>query len=135
MAPTGRRVLAALIPALLIAAVLVLVAAPDSPAAPDTFVHVDHEGAPPADIAVSIRLPDNYVEGNQYPTIFEMSGYDGGSAQGGTLMAQYGPEDAPLRDDSAQVTIPWEDDYVIVHASVRGTGCSSGEFDIFSQTT
>jgi len=129
MAPFGRRVFAACIAALGIAAALVLVAAPDSPATPDTFVTMD-DGI---EIAVGIRLPNGYVEGKKYPTIFEMSGYDGASAQGETLMGQYGPEGAPLREDSRQLTQRWEGEYVTVHASVRGSGCSGGEFDLFGR--
>ena len=43
-------------------------------------------------IAVNVRLPDSYVPGVRYPTIFEMSGYDGGSADGGTLARDVGVE-------------------------------------------
>lgn len=28
-------------------------------------------------IAVNVRMPTNYVTGQRYPTVFEMSGYDG----------------------------------------------------------
>ena len=35
-------------------------------------------------------------------------------------------------DDSRQLTDVFNGEYVTVHASVRGTGCSSGEFDLFS---
>ena len=74
-------------------------------------------------IAVNVRLPDGYEKGRQYPTIFEMSGYDGGSSDG------EGPDGGA---GSRGLTGIFEDDYVTVHASVRGTGCSSGEFDLFS---
>src|SRR5688572_2354514 len=85
-------------------------------------------------IAVNVRMPDNYVPGQRYPTIFEMSGYDGGSAADGTLLADAGvPDGTPLPTrDSRQLTELFNDEYVTVHASVRGTGCSSGEFDLFS---
>ena len=33
-------------------------------------------------IAMNVRMPDNFEEGKAYPTIFEMSGYDGGSSDG-----------------------------------------------------
>jgi len=63
-----------------------------------------------------------------------MSGYDGGSASGGTLAKEVGvPPGTPVPvDDSRQLTDYLNGDYVTVHASVRGTGCSSGEFDPFS---
>jgi putative CocE/NonD family hydrolase len=88
-------------------------------------------------IAVNVRMPDGFVEGKQYPTIFEMSGYDGGSAVGQTLMGDiadvFGYQgEVPLREDSRQVTKFFNPNYVTVHASVRGTGCSGGDFDLFS---
>lgn len=88
-------------------------------------------------IAVNIRPPRNFVEGRRYPTIFEMSGYDGGSAQDQTLSGDIadavGYEDeVPLREDSRQLTHRFEGDYFTIHASVRGTGCSGGTFDLFS---
>jgi hypothetical protein len=91
-------------------------------------------------IAVNVRMPTNFVEGQRYPTVFEMSGYDGGSADGGTLLNDFGlvpiVEQVPgfplPSDDSRQLTDIFNGEYVTVHASVRGTGCSSGEFDIFS---
>jgi predicted acyl esterase len=63
-------------------------------------------------IAVVVSYPAGYVAGDRYPTLFEMDGYDGG---GGAL-------------DPSQ----WDNRYVMVHASVRGTGCSTGQFDLFS---
>ncbi len=87
-----------------------------------------------ASIAVNVRMPTNYVPGLRYPTVFEMSGYDGGSANGGTLAKDVGvPPGTPVPvDDSRQLTDLLDGEYVTVHASVRGTGCSSGEFDLFS---
>lgn len=110
-----------------------LVAAPELPAAPNRYVTVS-DGV---SIALNISYPNNYVEGGKYPTIFEMSGYDGGSATGRTLMGEVvdrtgQAKEAPLQDDSRQLTEAFRDNYFIVHASVRGTGCSSGEFDLFS---
>lgn len=111
--------------------------APPSGAAPTGYVTLSDGTS----IAVNVRMPTSYTPGNQYPTIFEMSGYDGGSADGGTLMNDFGlvpvaeqiPGGSPLpTDDSRQLTDLFNGEYVTVHASVRGTGCSSGEFDIFS---
>ena len=100
-------------------------------AAPNQFVTMP-DGI---DIAVNVRLPDGYVEGRRYPTVFEMSGYDGGSAEDGTLARDFQiPEQIPgvPRGDSRQLTRRFNHEYVTVHASVRGTGCSGGEFDLFS---
>ncbi len=65
-------------------------------------------------IAVVVSYPAGYVQGDRCPALFMMDGYDGG---GGVL-------------DPSQ----WDNRYVMVHASVRGTGCSSGQFDLFSWT-
>jgi hypothetical protein len=85
-------------------------------------------------IAINVRLPDGYTDGRRYPTVFEMSGYDGGSADGGTLLNDLGLSAVPVlpHDDSRQLTERFNREYVTVHASVRGTGCSGGEFDLFS---
>ena len=37
-----------------------------------------------------------------------------------------------MGEGSRGITKPFNKDYVTVHASVRGTGCSGGEFDLFS---
>ena len=76
-------------------------------------------------IAINVRMPDDFEKGRTYPTIFELSGYDGGSSDGTT------PGDA-AGEGSRGLTKPFNKDYVTVHASVRGTGCSGGEFDLFS---
>lgn len=80
----------------------------------------------------------NCPGGGQYPTILQISGYDTGSATGRTLLGElhdrFGPSfpDPPLADDSRQITYPYTPNYVTIEASVRGTGCSGGEFDLFS---
>lgn len=98
--------------------------APAAQAAPTHYVEMS-DGVL---IAVNIRMPDDYVEGNAYPTVFEMSGYDGGSSDG-TTPGNYGGE------GSRGLTEHYNADYVTIHASVRGTGCSGGEFDLFSWRT
>ena len=132
------RSLATAVGLLLFAALLATVPqviAPDvASAAPNTFVTVAAGTPDEASIALNVRMPKNYVEGQKYPTIFEISGYDGGSAEGGTLAKDFMvPEEIPEapREDSRQLTDPLADDYVTIHASVRGTGCSSGEFELF----
>ncbi|HUY63504.1 MAG TPA: CocE/NonD family hydrolase [Acidimicrobiales bacterium] len=62
-------------------------------------------------ISVVVSYPAGY-SGGKLPALFMMDGYDGG---GGSLDPNtYGNR------------------YVMVHASVRGTGCSSGTLDLFS---
>ena len=58
------------------------------------------------EIAINVRLPDGYVAGKKYPTLFEMSGYDGGSAEGGTLLNDFGLNGLPVlpASDSRQLT-------------------------------
>lgn len=104
------------------------------------------------DIALSVVLPKNYDEGKRYPTIFEMAGYENGSASpdGRTMLGQTkdfmcaespDPEacraqpEPPLADDSHRGTsaFRYDDDYVSVHASLPGTGCSSGEFSLYNR--
>lgn len=121
------RIRATFLSSLVLVAVAVL--ASPAQAAPNNFVTMP-DGV---EIAINVRLPDGYVPGHQYPTIFEMSGYDGGSADGGTLMTDLGLQSLGLlADDSRQLTDKFNLQYVTIHASVRGTGCSSGEFDLFS---
>ncbi|HEV3473824.1 MAG TPA: CocE/NonD family hydrolase, partial [Actinomycetota bacterium] len=115
----------------LLAGLLFLIPGPAS-AAPNGYVRMS-DGVL---IAVNIKMPDGFVEGRKYPTIFEMSGYDGGSAVGRTLSGDIadatGAGFLPLQEDSRQVTEAFNANYVTVHASVRGTGCSGGDFDLFS---
>ena len=63
-------------------------------------------------IALAVSFPSGYAAGQRLPTLFEMDGYEGGG----------------LALDPSE----WNDRYVVVHASVRGTGCSTGQFDLFS---
>ncbi len=99
-------------------------------------------------IAISIHYPDHYQAGERYPTVMDMSGYDGSEARGRTLIGEgadavfvpltgeqfHEPVETglALASDSRQLTQMFSDRYVVVHASVRGTGCSGGEFDIYS---
>jgi putative CocE/NonD family hydrolase len=102
------------------------------------------------EIALTVVLPDGYKKGKRYPTILEMAGYENGSSSpdgrtmsGQTkdfLCAQGSPdqcpeEEPPLADDSHHGTsaFRYDDDYVTVHASLPGTGCSSGEFSLYSR--
>lgn len=113
----GRRFVAL---ATTVAALAVLFPlAPAAQAGPTHYV-VTSDGI---EIALNIRKPDNFVKGRAYPTVFEMSGYDGGSADGA---------DPTGGEGSRYLTKPFHKDYFTIHASVRGTGCSGGEFDLFS---
>src|SRR5688572_8296225 len=130
-----RRVRLALLPAALLGAGLAVLLAPTSSAAPNQFVTM----ADGVEIALNVRLPDGYEPGKKYPTLFEMSGYDGGSAEDGTLSKDFAapfPDEIgsqfPLQEDSRQLSRRFDQEYVTVHASARGTGCSGGEFDLFS---
>jgi putative CocE/NonD family hydrolase len=112
---------------------------------PDLFVRVS-DGT---EIAISVVSPRDYDPANpgarRYPAILEMAGYENGSSsdEGRTFFGE--TEDhcrraglpcpgLPLTDDSHAGTgaFRFDGEYVTVHASVRGTGCSSGEFDLFS---
>ncbi|MGH2692709.1 MAG: CocE/NonD family hydrolase, partial [Actinomycetota bacterium] len=113
-------------------AALVLAIPRPAEAAPNGYVQMSDGTL----IAINVRMPDTFEEGQRYPTIFEMSGYDGGSATGRTISGDIADETGldflPLQDDSRQLTKFYNKDYVTIHASVRGTGCSGGEFDLFS---
>ena len=66
-------------------------------------------------IAVVVSYPRGFSDVRRWPALLMMDGYEGG---GGAI-------------DPAE----WRDRYVLVHASVRGTGCSGGHFDLFDRTT
>lgn len=102
------------------------------------------------EIALSVVLPHGYKKGKRYPTILEMAGYENGSSSsdGRTMLGQTKDflcglgspnqcpeEEPPLADDSHHGTsaFRYDDDYVSVHASLPGTGCSSGEFSLYSR--
>jgi putative CocE/NonD family hydrolase len=126
----GRAALVVLLALGLLGVDAIAGSAPPAGAAPNNYVTLP-DGV---QIAVNVRLPDGYQAGHRYPTLFEMSGYDGGSADGGTLLNDFGLHDVPVlpNDDSRQLSERFNAQYVTIHASVRGTGCSGGEFDLFS---
>src|SRR2546425_9496703 len=108
---------------------------------------------------MTVCYPRHYVAGKKYPAILEMAGYENGTqgirpnafgprtqtCTGRTSLGQLRdweasnagskPPDPPLAGDShaGAMGIHYDNDYFVVHASVRGTGCSAGEFDLFSQ--
>ncbi|MDQ3982533.1 MAG: CocE/NonD family hydrolase [Actinomycetota bacterium] len=105
--------------AAVLAVLLALLPWQEAAAAPTHYVTMSDGTS----IAINVRMPEGFRKGQRYPAIFEMSGYDGGSSDG------EGPDGGA---GSRGLTAMFEDEYVTVHASVRGTGCSGGEFDLFS---
>jgi putative CocE/NonD family hydrolase len=86
-----------------------------------------HAAVPPAEfhyftvsdgeeIAVRVEYPNDYVAGNEYPVLMTMEGYGGAGQKNDTTF------------DGAR-----HDGYMLVSASIRGTGCSSGQLHLFSE--
>lgn len=115
---------------------------------PPTFVGGPTHFATMSDgtsIALNVVMPYNYNPALTYPALLEMAGYENGSSSstGRTMLGELDdyftrhgapPGKPPLANDSHEGTsaFRYDNEYVSVHASVRGTGCSSGEFDLFS---
>ena len=68
------------------------------------------------ELAVMVQVPQGYDGHTPMPAIFEYDGYDGGA-----------------QASFYSNVIGLGKDYITVHAGVRGTGCSGGEFSLFSQ--
>jgi putative CocE/NonD family hydrolase len=64
-------------------------------------------------IAMVVTYPKGFQAASRWPALFMMDGYEGGSG--------------------AVDPGEWGNHYVIVHASIRGTGCSGGRFDLFDR--
>lgn len=79
---------------------------------PSGIIYVPVEDG--TEIAVQVFYPSNYVAGQTYPALVEIEGYGGASS----------PNDS---------TFVGKADYVVVGISLRGTGCSQGELELFSQ--
>ena len=114
-----------------IALACVLPVAP-AQAAPTHYVEMS-DGA---SIAINVKVPPQCTALNRCPTFFEMSGYESGSDEGKTPAGHLADQTGlpfPLQTGTRAAHASHVDDrYVTVLASVRGTGCSSGEFDLFS---
>src|SRR5690349_12935030 len=67
------------------------------------------------ELAVWVQLPKGYDGETKLPTIFEYDGYNGGGNP--SYFGQF-------IDTSG---------YAVVHAGVRGAGCSDGAFSLFSE--
>jgi uncharacterized protein len=120
---------------LLGAALLVLALAAPAQAAPTHYVTMT-DGA---QIAVNVKVPEQCQAPATCPAYFEMSGYESGSDDGktpiGDIADATGTSDLPLPAQTgtrAAHAAHVDDRYVTVLANLRGTGCSSGEFDVFS---
>jgi uncharacterized protein len=118
---------------LLAAALLALLLAAPAEAAPTHYVTTS-DGAR---IAINVKVPDHCTAAAPCPTFFEMSGYESGSDEGRTPLGHLADETGlplPAQTGTRAAHADHLDDrYVTVLASLRGTGCSSGEFDLFSQ--
>jgi predicted acyl esterase len=107
-----------------------VLAAPAS-AAPTHYVEL----ADGTSIAINVKVPPHCLV-QKCPTFFEMSGYESGSDEGKTPLGHLADQTGipfPLQTGTREAHAAKVDDrYVTVLASVRGTGCSSGVFDLFS---
>lgn len=65
------------------------------------------------EIAVQVYFPQGYDANKTYPALVEIEGYGGAAS----------PNDSSFVDDP---------DYVVVAISLRGTGCSAGQLELFS---
>ncbi|MGH2979571.1 MAG: CocE/NonD family hydrolase [Solirubrobacterales bacterium] len=111
---------------------MIAVAAGPASAAPTHYVEMS-DGA---SIAINVKVPPHCNALNKCPTFFEMSGYESGSDEGKTPAGHLADQTGlpfPLQTGTREAHASHVDDrYVTVLVSVRGTGCSSGEFDLFS---
>ena len=105
-----RRALTLLTIMLLAFATANLGTAAPPPPSPITYVTVD-DGT---EIAVRIFYPDGYVPGNKYPTLVQIEGYGGAAS----------PNDGSFVGDPS---------YIVLAISLRGTGCSGGQLELFSE--
>ena len=118
--------------AVLLAGALLLALAARADAAPTHYVTMS-DGA---SIALNVEVPAHCTAQSPCPTYFEMSGYESGSDEGKTPVGHVADATGlplPLQTGTREAHAKYFDDrYVTVLASLRGTGCSSGEFDVFS---
>jgi uncharacterized protein len=114
------------------ALVLFLALAATAHAAPTDYVTLSDGTS----IALNVKVPEHCTAATPCPAYFEMSGYEGGSDEGKTPLGDVAdatglplPAQTGTREAHAKY---FDDRYVTVLANLRGTGCSSGEFDVFS---
>lgn len=127
-----RRSLVLLTALCLATGTLTAVSARPAHAAPTHYVEMS-DGAR---IAINVRVPEGCTAENPCPTVLEMAGYENGSADGKTPagdLADLTGLPLPLQEGSrATHSVFFYENYVTIQASLRGTGCSTGEFDLFS---
>src|SRR5256885_12335356 len=105
--PMGKRLC---LVASLLATLGVVVPAPGSSAAPkDRYTYATMSDG--VKIALAVSYPKGFTPAVRWPALFMMDGYEG--AAGFLDPGDYGNR------------------YVMVHASLRGTGCSGRRFDLF----
>jgi predicted acyl esterase len=116
----------------LLAIALALLLAAPAQGAPTHYIEMT-DGAK---IAVNVKVPDHCSAENPCPAYFEMSGYESGSDEGKTPLGHLADQTGlplPAQTGTRAAHADHVDDrYVTVLANLRGTGCSSGEFDLFS---
>ena len=93
-----------------VAVIAGLALAPAAAAAPNTYIPMQ-DGVR---LAANLQLPPGDPPAGGWPAIFVYDGYAGGSS----------PVGAP---DSIEAR------YALIHVSIRGTGCSGGQFDLFDR--
>jgi uncharacterized protein len=117
---------------LLAGALLTLLLAARADAAPTHYVTLSDGTS----IALNVKVPDHCTALHRCPAYFEMSGYESGSDEGKTPVGHVADATGlplPLQTGTREAHAKYFDDrYVTVLANLRGTGCSSGEFDVFS---
>lgn len=119
--------------ALVLSLTILLGCAATAQAAPTHYVTMS-DGA---SIAVNVKVPEHCTAATPCPATFEMSGYESGSDDGRTPIGDVadatGLDQLPAQTGTREAHASYfEDRYVTVLANLRGTGCSSGEFDLFS---
>jgi predicted acyl esterase len=67
-------------------------------------------------IAINLQFPSGDAPAGGWPTIIQIDGYAGGSS--------------PMNPNSKTFG---NGNYATVHMSLRGTGCSGGQFDLFDR--
>jgi len=89
-----------------------IAAAQADPPPPSGILYVEVDDG--TEIAVQVFYPDGYDPEKTYPALVEIEGYGGAASP----------------NDSSYVGSA---EYVVVAISLRGTGCSAGQFEFFSQ--
>jgi predicted acyl esterase len=101
-----------------------------------TYVSVPNPDGTQTPIAVSVWTPSNYNPNHNYPTLVEVEGYGGAySPNDQTFISAINPAyngQFRITGDDGQSHAVNDPNYVVVAVSLRGTGCSGGQLDLFS---